>query len=359
MAKPKKPALNRPDLEDEPPPQKPAPALSVQAAPIEPLTAEEQAEQDAITQQFDRESKRPLPKPETVLKHAIRGGEGEFPEGMGETRQPTVDDVTGDFLKQIIPRLRVAETAGIAEIFQAIIDGKWSRRAVLLTPFNRPINPHAHFALMAHMRKNPWCGYEYETDTVIQRARNMLADRFMKSEAEWAIWMDQDTVAPFGHPGWFYTRMGFEQNRVNPEHAGLNAIQRLLSHGKKIVGGVYKQRKPNGLYVIQPHLHPRGPQDAELVNRLKTQGPFDELVEVGYVATGCALVHRSVYTDVQKAHPALAPQNAEGIWNYYGTDTNASGEDIAFCKLAKDAGHQSWLDCGLFCSHLGEYGYNP
>lgn len=347
MPKTTKPKINRPDLEDDAP-AKPEPKMSIAPAPAEEPTAEELGEQRAI----EGQSKLP-----------IIAATGK-PITETEEQAPLVDDVTGDFLKQIMPRLRVPESATISEIFQAIIDGKWSRKVLILTPFNRPINPHAHLAIVAHVRRNAWCGYEYETDTVIQRARNVLADKFLKSEAEWAMWMDQDTISPFAQPGWFVEKLGFDPSRVQPpefttQGAMLSTIPRLLSHNKKIVGGVYKQRRPKGRYVIQPHLHPRHAEDTQFVRELETKGPMDRLYEVGYVATGCALVHRSVYDDIKAAHPELAPKTEGDIWNFYGTDTNQSGEDIAFCKLADKAGHKSWLDCAVFCAHVGDWSYNP
>jgi len=269
-----------------------------------------------------------------------------------------LDRQVNDFIA--VMRSRVRNATSTADVFKAIIDGQWARRVVMLTPFNRPINPHAHFAMMAHIRKSPWLGYDYEPNTVIQRARNYLADRFLKTEAEWSWWVDQDTVSPFGHEGFFYATLGADKDKFKRGTFSMIAIEHLLSRNKTLIGGVYAQRKPNGKLVIQRDLHPReGSGDADIVKALRQLGARNEVLPVRYIATGCALIHRKVYEDIKLAHPELAPQREGDPWDFFGHDVNVSGEDIWFCKLAKDAGHDSFLDCGLIAGHLGDFCYMP
>lgn len=253
-------------------------------------------------------------------------------------------------------RVRLRDNAAPSEVLQAVVDGRWSRRIVMLTPFNRPINPHAHFAILAHIRKNPALGYNYRYDTIIQRARNLLAMDFLNSEAEWSWWLDGDTIASFGDPGFFYHQIGA---RIPDRSLRHNTLPRLLSHQKTIVGAVYRQRKPDGNLVIQPDLHPRHQGDKDLVEKLKKEGPFDSLYQVGYVATGCALIHRSVYKSIQDKHPELAPKREGEPWDFFGHEINSTGEDIHFCRLAAECGHPSFLDTMVFCAHLGEMSYAP
>lgn len=290
---------------------------------------------------------------DTELKNVKIDPKPEFKPG-----DVVVDEELLGQIEILRQRVRVTDEATTNQVLQAIIDGKWSRKVIMLTPFNRPINPHAHFAICAQIKKNPWMGYEYETDTVIQRARNILAHRFLKSDAEWSWWIDQDTVAPYGAPGNFYVIFGANPGRLPPDFAGMHTLPRLLSHGKTIVGGVYAQRKPNGMLVIQPDISPRGQEDKNLVAKLRS-GPFNSLYPVDYVATGCALVHRSVYESIQQKFPELAPKHEKEPWNFFGNAVESSGEDIHFCKLAAAAGHVSYLDTAVFCGHIGENVFFP
>lgn len=102
---------------------------------------------------------------------------------------------TGEIFSQINllrEKVRVSDEASFQEVLQAVIEGKWSRKMVLLMPMHREVSPHVLFNVAALIRKSPWLGFDYQTNTIIQRARNLLAQRFLNSEAEWSFWMDSD-----------------------------------------------------------------------------------------------------------------------------------------------------------------------
>lgn len=248
-------------------------------------------------------------------------------------------------------KVRVGDEASLQEVLQAVVDGRWSRKMVLLMPMHREVSPHVLFNVAALVRKSPWLGFDYQTNTIIQRARNLLAQRFLNSEAEWSFWMDSDMIIPVGLPGFLGKKMKGE-GKVPVQNANYVATERLLSHGKTIVGGVYARRGSGDGLCIQPALHPRNDADKQLAQTL-SQGPTNELHEVAYVATGCALIHRSVYEDIQNIHPELSPKREGDPWDFFGHDTGRRGEDLHFCMLANEAGHRSYLDGGLFCGHIG------
>lgn len=282
--------------------------------------------------------------------------------------QPGIDEraealpVPGDdgLLDRLAARLRMeGGQTGVHEVLRAIMEGKWSRRVVMLMPTYDDINPNIMFAFMAQIRKQPWLGFELEHGTVLQRSRNVLADRFLKSEAEWSLWADSDMALPFRDPGYFYDRLGANPKQIPPQFLDVNAAERLGSSGKTLIGAVYHQRKDNGeaRMVIQPHLHPASDGDKELVRSLMVEGPRNQIVPVGYVATGCAMIHRSVYLDIMAAHPER--MGKDGIYDFFGHDVGSGGEDIAFCGLAREAGHQAYLDLGLWCGHIGNKCFFP
>lgn len=263
-------------------------------------------------------------------------------------------------LEELRGKLRVNEGAGVEEILNAINGGRWNREMTLLFPSTGIVGVHTMFNVLAMMKKCPWLGFFYKANTTIQRARNVLAQRFLASEAQWSLWMDSDMILPFNDPGFYRERL--HVRNVPVEFAKIMTPDRLRRHGRTIVGGVYAMREigqdGKTRLCIQPELAPRGAEDKDLVERLH-RGPFNEVVEVGFIATGCALVHRKVYTDIQEKFPELAPKREGEPWDFFGNDVGRQGEDMHFCRLAREAGHRSFLDCGVFAGHIGNYAFMP
>lgn len=258
-------------------------------------------------------------------------------------------------------KLLEGEKGSDEEILSAMLQGRWSRKVVMLMPTYSDINPHAMFTYIAQIKKQPWMGFEHEHGTVIQRSRNLLVQRFLKSEAEWSFWLDSDTIAPFGDPGFFFAkdRLHADQRFIKPEFAGLMAVERMMKAKRTIVGGMYNMRRAKAALVIQPNLHPKGAADLDTVKDIRSGGTQDKVVEVEYIATGCALIHRSVYLDIMKRHPERAPKKQGEPFDFFGHDVGVGGEDIAFCALAKDAGHKSYLDLAICCGHIGNFCFWP
>lgn len=269
-------------------------------------------------------------------------------------------------LANLRPRVRLNpdEPKGLEQILRAVAEGRWTRKVAMLMPINRDINPHVVYSLLAHIRKQPWMGFHYETDTVIQRARNLVAQAFLKSESEWAWFLDSDNIAPFADPNFFFDpkRLNADHTFLKPEFVSVLAVERLLKAEKTIVGGVYQARRSgnDAPMIIQPELHPRDSKDREIVAELKRSGPMDKVIQVGYVATGCALIHRKVFLDIMAKFPERQPDSETEPFDFFGESRGGEGgEDIFFCGLAQQAGHASHLDLGLWCAHLGAMAFFP
>jgi hypothetical protein len=58
--------------------------------------------------------------------------------------------------------------------------------------------------------------------------------------------VDDDMIVPFGNAEWYkqYSRFNFQEKFM-----AWNAIDRLLSHGKSLVGALYKGRHPDAKMV--------------------------------------------------------------------------------------------------------------
>lgn len=180
-------------------------------------------------------------------------------------------------------------------------------------------------------------------DSMITRSRNHLARRFLNTGATWSIWFDSDMVFPFGHAGVYATMTNM---RTLPEKfLGMNTIERLISHGKTVVGGCYWDRRGSGRLIA-------GGGGAIL-----SPIPSDGLHAIGFVGTGCLAVHRKVFLDVAEKFPETFSDeslgNESGFFTNIQTKERMLGEDESFAKRATDAGHPTYLDLALICGHIG------
>jgi hypothetical protein len=256
-------------------------------------------------------------------------------------------------------RVQVEPDAPAHVIIAAALAGKWRRKAIMLCPMSREMNANVHYAHMATMRQQPWLGYFQDVNSIIQKARNKCADYFLKTEAEFAFWVDSDTIPPFGNPGFFYDklRLAANQEQLPERFARFKALDRLVSHGKSIVGGFYQQRGRFGKITSPLDLRPGG--DKEGIIKATRRKAQDKIVPVEWCATGCLLVHRKVFEDIMARHPELASKHEGGPFNFFGHNVDEGGEDAHFGKLAAEAGHQSYLDLGCWCAHVGAYAFWP
>lgn len=226
-------------------------------------------------------------------------------------------------------------------------------------------------------------------DAFVAHSRNTLGDVLLNSKCEWMLMIDDDMVVPFGNANWFRWATGM--NLPEP-FASFNAIDRLLSHGKSLVGALYFGRqgdpKKSGAVYAEAAMN----QQEAIYAR---KGPYNLIKPVRWVGTGCVLVHRTVFEDIGKKFPRLA--RSPGKCGNYFTSCEASlidqlellqgqlltgpldgtkaykaveginamvalakaentlgdGEDVSFCKRAAAAGHLPHIDMGLVCGHIG------
>jgi hypothetical protein len=262
-----------------------------------------------------------------------------------------------ELIEKLRHRLRVPVDATPAQIIQGVLDGKWARKVIMMTPLALPVLPWVHYAHMAMLRKLPWMGYTQITDTLIQVARNKCAHDFLRSEAEWSFWVDGDIVPCFGDPAFFYDkeRLGVDPARIPPQWLQTTTLDRLLQAQKTIVGGIYNQRRKFGRIVNSLELNKQGKSaNGDL---LRTKGPQDQVVETEWAACGCLLVHRQVYLDIMDKHPELAREGRP--FNFFGHEVGQGGEDAAFARLALSAGHKSHVDLGAWVGHIGNFCFMP
>lgn len=230
-------------------------------------------------------------------------------------------------------------------------EASWQGRSVCwMFPFYKTTNPRTFFSILRMHDPAKFGGLLVHSDAFIAHARNKLATQFLETGCEWSIWVDDDIVPPSGNAEWFRRQTALP---IPPTFAGVHGVNRLISHGKTLVGGAYVGRQPDGKLMFDA-----GADHDTLLSQL-SRAPVDQVRAVNWVATGFLLVHRSVYLDIQAKFPELAPKTSTGFWRFFDSDATGSGEDISFCRRAAAAGHQPHVDLGCVCAHLGDIAYGP
>jgi hypothetical protein len=266
------------------------------------------------------------------------------------------------------------------------------KKVMLTMPWMKQTNPMTAFCLMSLVDRRRTALLLNFGDAFVAHARNSCADILLSSKYDWMLTVDDDMLIPFGNAGWFNAHSGLA---LPEKFAGLHAMDRLLSHNKTLVGGLYFGRHKYG-----PPLYSEGinnPQEMDYARK----APYDRIKPTNWVATGCLLIHRSVFEDIEKKFPRLGrnPGRKGGNWfsssehtamdvidkarkilesNFTGegafsayealekgsaearaTASLGTGEDVIFCMRARAAGHQPYIDMGLVCGHIGHAVYGP
>jgi hypothetical protein len=161
----------------------------------------------------------------------------------------------------------------------------------------------------------------FNIGSVITIARRNLTDIFLKSDFDYAWWVDSDMKFP------------------------IDAPIKLLKRGVHLVGANYRRRRfPNPGFT----------------GMMGSAGNFTELVtddnsppmqQVDVLPHGMMLVHRSVYEKIPQPHY---------LQDYVPEINLEIGEDIYFCNKAKQAGFEVWVDHDLSkeIAHIGIFHFN-
>lgn len=266
-----------------------------------------------------------------------------------------------------------------------------AKRVLLVVPWHKFAHPITSFCISQLTDKRRTASALSFGDAFIPHSRNACADALLASEMEWMLTIDDDMVVPFGDAGWYNNTTGF---KMPEQFAGLNAIDRLLSHNKSLVGALYFGRYPDG-----PAVYGEGMVGGSEITYAR-KAPINVLKPTRWVGTGCMLVHRSVFEDIEKRFPRLArgadkkggqwfsssehsamdwidrarkmlsegPMTGEKAMKAYEmmeaaandakvNSTLGMGEDVQFCVRARQAGHQPYVDFGLRVGHIGHHIY--
>ncbi|MFH0752367.1 MAG: glycosyltransferase family 2 protein [archaeon] len=155
--------------------------------------------------------------------------------------------------------------------------------------------------------------FEKSRDRVVE-GHNILRKKVLDEGYDYLFLLDSDTIPP------------------------RDVIERLLSHGKKVVSGMYYQpRTINGERLFIPVIRLGIPGNKDQWS-IPPRELWDcgKLIRVVCSGTGCLLIHRDILKDFKFWY------NPKGK----GTD------DIFFFKSLLDADVECYCDTGVVCRHL-------
>ena len=178
-------------------------------------------------------------------------------------------------------------------------------------------------------------------DAMVYHARNKIAAKFLSTDAKWLLMIDDDIIPSIGRPGWMRAWVSAARG-LNDVPLQRNVIHRLIGSGKTIVGGSYFGRQENGAIMCS---------NLDLTTRARAYE--DSVVPVEWVGTGCLMVHRTVFEDIEKKFPELKPKKPGEVFDFFHPMSSGEGEDVSFCKRANASGHQTHIDLGLPVFHVG------
>jgi hypothetical protein len=270
----------------------------------------------------------------------------------------------------------------------------YGKKIMIIMPWSKTINPITAFSVMQLIDRRRTASMLNYGDAFIAHSRNSCTDVFLQSDLEWMFTVDDDMLLPYGNGDWYRSHTGW--NWLPDPFASFNTLDRLMSHGKTLVGALYFGRHRNG-----PPVYAEGSIATEAA--YARSGPHDVVKPCNWVGTGAMLIHRSVFEDIEKKFPVLgrgadkkggnwftsSEHNLlQGVHDVYRmlTDDNrvdaakalratemldglirstqkcsslGMGEDVVFCRRAREAGHQPHVDMGLIAGHVGHCVYGP
>ena len=193
-------------------------------------------------------------------------------------------------------------------------------------------------------------------ESLIQRARNLLAKEFLKTSCTHMMFIDADI-------------------KFNPDH-----IFQMIAADKDIICGIYPKKEINWTSVRAAL--DAGVPDSELkyhtgnfvinlINYSETiTVPIDEPLEIWNGGTAFMLIKREVYEGMIGKVPTYLnnvldmnnAQNGDVIHEFFATSIEEESkillsEDYYFCKRARENGFKVWAAPWVDLGHIGTYAF--
>jgi len=209
------------------------------------------------------------------------------------------------------------------------------KKVFLGLPVYGGYDPHFVTSLMSLLghRPCPLVVHPCIGDSLVARARNRIAAKFLKSDCTHLLFIDTDLI-------------------FSPEH-----IARLISHDVPVVAGLYPKKQTELAWVCNTL------PDVEADER--------GLQPVRYAGTGCLMIERGVLERMIGRYPEIEYDPDDGDepgvkWDFFSCGVYKcpdSGlrrylsEDWWFCQRARDLGYTVWMDTQVVMKHVGQMIY--
>jgi len=230
------------------------------------------------------------------------------------------------------------------------------RKVYFLIPSYNQLTVETHDTLFRNYSKYgpEKIGILHEKGTLIEDSRNTLAHRFLKTQGEWAIMIDDDMVLPCGSGEVFNGIYGMGLPKPYCDYL---FVERILSHNQPLVGALYFGRHRAGAGQYSEAFESN--QENLNAHRLVRPG----LKPTKWVATGAMCIHRSVFEKIQSEAPQkfadIVPKDPAQPTAFFRRLAAGYGEDVSFCIRATACGFTPMVDTGLICGHVGPTVYGP
>jgi transcriptional regulator with XRE-family HTH domain len=229
------------------------------------------------------------------------------------------------------------------------------RKVFLLLPIYDSIRPACHFSLLKNYAKYgaEKIGFFMREKTLITDGRNLLVQSFLKTDGEFAIFIDHDMVLPMGDAVMF----GQYGAKLPEPYQSFLFLDRIMSTDLPLVGALYFGRSVNGKA-----------QYAEAFENERENRNAHLMVNPGvkptkWVATGAMRIHRSVFEKMieaaPKEFPEIIPRDPSLPYGFFNQIASGIGEDVSFCLRASKVGIQPHVDTACVCLHSGNTNFGP
>lgn len=169
--------------------------------------------------------------------------------------------------------------------------------------------------------------YTLTNESLVQRARNTCAKRFLETDYEKLLFIDADI-------------------EFTPED-----VAKLWNMNEKICVGVYRMKRPGSDYAAWV--------DGKLVHDLDMPDP----IEVDYAGTGFMMIDREVFMKMRETYHEREHEDGAGSSFAWFDPRVEDGiylsEDYAFCKDVRKMGYKVIMDPSIRLIHHGTYAYGP
>jgi GT2 family glycosyltransferase len=181
---------------------------------------------------------------------------------------------------------------------------------------------HARFmrSVIDEMCRDGAIVIDEQSEPFVDKARNRVVDRFMESGREWFLSVDTDVILP------------------------ACVVTRLMSRRKPLVGALINVNDGEPFPQIYHRIADVG---AEPFGVFQVQHEYEtgELIAADATGAGCMLVHKDVF----EAIPGKPPYR---WYQHELIGKEIYGEDFTFCKRAKVAGFQLYIDTSVWAGHI-------